>query len=281
MGVSMSGFMAMAMKHLINLHYLFGVAGFNAIWAYLVHEFLDVEEKRSIIGGHASRKSHSFWLFPLRLFVGVMWLLEGLKKFYGEETWTKATESFSSLGNLFKGIGADSWFKAGNVKMPFEWLQAAGTSGASAVAEAADAATSASQAAGAAGASAWPTPIIAKMPGFFKAIMEFMIPNPDVAVWFQRMVVCIEIGIGLALLAGLFTFLASAVSAFMVVNFILSAMAGWEILWYFFAAIALMGGAGRVLGLDYYVLPWLKKWWNKNIIARKTYLYMEHKITED
>lgn len=275
MGMSMSGFMAMAMKHLVNLHYLFGVAGFNAVWAYITHEFFNIQERRSIIGGHASTKTHAFWLFPLRIFIGIMWLLEGAKKFFGEETWKTATESFGTIKNLFNGIGADSWLKAGNVKMPFEWLQAAGTSGASAAAEATSGASAA------AGASSWPTPIISEMPGFFKAIMKLMIPNADIAVWFQRMVVFMEIGMGLALLAGLFTFLASAASAFMVTNFILSAMAGWEILWYFFGSIALMAGAGRVLGLDYYVMPWLKRWWNNTSIARKTYLFVEHDLTED
>lgn len=270
-GISMSGFFAMLMKHLVNLHYLFGVAGVNAICAYLNHEFFHIKERRNILGGHASIKSHSFWLFPLRLYLGVMWLLEGAKKFYGEAYWKTATSSFKSLSSLFKGIGDDSWLKSGNVKMPFDWLKAAGTSGASAAADAASGASASAEAA----ASAWPTPIIEKMPGFYKAIMKFMIPNAEVAVWFQRIVVLLEIGMGLALLAGLFTFLASAASAFMVVNFILSAMAGWEILWYFFSSIALMGGAGRVLGLDYYVMPRLKRWWNKTSIARKTYLYLE------
>lgn len=278
MGVSLSGFFAMFMKHLVNLHYLSGVAGFNACWSYIEHEFFDIKERRSMIGGHASRKSHSFWLFPLRIFIGIMWLLEGLKKFYGEQTWTAATKSFSTLGNLFKGIGPDSWFRAGSVKLPFDWLQAAGTSGASeATGAATDAAANASQAA----ASSFPTPILEKMPGFFKAIMHVMIPTPEVAVWFQRVVVCIEIGMGLALLFGLFTFLASAVSAFMVLNFILSAMAGWDILWYFFGSLALMGGAGRVLGLDYYVMPPLKRWWNKKRFSRKSYLFMEQNLIQD
>jgi NADH:ubiquinone reductase (H+-translocating) len=270
MGMNMSGFMAMAMKHLVNLHYLFGVAGFNAIWAYITHEFFNMQERRTIIGGHASTKTHAFWLFPLRIFVGIMWLLEGAKKFYGEETWKTATESFSSLGNLFKGIGEDSWLRAGNVKMPFEWLYPAGTSGASAAA-----------AEGTAAVAAAPTPIFEKMPGFFKVIMEFMIPNPDIAVWFQRMVVLMELGMGIALILGLFTFLASAASAFMVTNFILSAMATWDILWFFFASIALMAGAGRVLGLDYYVMPWLKRWWNNTSLARKTYLFIEYDLSED
>ena len=45
----------------------------------------------------------------------------------------------------------------------------------------------------------------------------------------------------------------------MVVNFILCAMAGWDILWYFFGSIALMGGAGRTFGLDYYIMPWITR----------------------
>jgi NADH dehydrogenase len=89
------------------------------------------------------------------------------------------------------------------------------------------------------------------------------------------MVVIMEIGIGLALIGGLFTFLASLASIFMALNFILSAMAGKEILWYIFAGIALMGGAGRAFGLDYYVMPWIKKWWNKTKFARKTYLFID------
>nr|WP_274600931.1 TQO small subunit DoxD [Clostridium yunnanense] len=97
------------------------------------------------------------------------------------------------------------------------------------------------------------------MPGFFKAIMKIMIPNADVAIWFQRIVVCTELAIGLCLLAGLFTWLASAASAFLTVNFVLSAMAGYDILWFFFGAIALMAGAGKSVGLDYFVMPWLGK----------------------
>jgi NADH dehydrogenase len=261
-GMKMSGLMAMMTKHMVNMYYLFGIGGLYLIWRYLQHEFFHMEDNRTIVRGHVSSHGNRLWLVPLRLFMGCMWLLEGAKKFFGEETWKAATESFSTLGNLTKGIGPDSWLQSGNVKMPFEWLKAAGTSGATA---AADAASGATGAAGGAAAGSWPTPIISEMPGFFKAIMKFMIPNPDVAVWFQRIVVLTEIGIGLALLAGLFTWIASAVSAFMVCNFILSAMAGWEILWYFFGAIALMGGAGRTLGLDYYVMPWLAKrlgrWW--------------------
>ncbi|MBU5455038.1 FAD-dependent oxidoreductase [Caproiciproducens sp. MSJ-32] len=253
MGVKLSGFFAMLMKHLVNLHYLWGVNNINACYNYLQHEFFNMEHNRSFVRGHLSSKANRLWLVPLRIYIGVLWLIEGLEKLVGTTVW-ESMWNFDGTGFFSKiKIGADSWIKAGNVKMPFEWLQN-GTSGASA---AADAASSASQAAEA--ATEWATPIISKMPGWYSAIMEFMMPNPEVAVWFQRIVVCIEIGMGLALIAGLFTFIASAVSAGMVVNFILCAMAGWDILWYFFGAIALMGGAGRTLGLDYWVIPWITK----------------------
>lgn len=238
-GMKLTGFFATAMKHLVNLHYLFGVGGFYLIFRYLFHEFFDIKEKRSILGGHLSAKSPSWWLIPLRLFIGSMWVIEALKKLIGEETWTKA----SGLGKITSGIGADSWFRDGNIKLPFSWLLD-GTASASVVENT---------------TSSGPTPILKHMPGFFEAIMKIMIPNAEVAIWFQRIVVCTELSIGLALIVGLFTWLASAASAFLVVNFILSAMAGYDILWYFFGAIALMSGAGRSFGLDYFVMPWFGK----------------------
>ena len=257
-GMKLSGFFAMVMKHLMNVHYLWGIGGIYLVWRYLTHEFFNMEDRRSIMGGHLSSKANRLWLVPLRLYIGILWLLEAVKKLAGDKTW-EGLKGFDKITKFT--IGEDSWIKAGNVKMPFEWLKVNGASGAT---PAADATTSASQAAEGA-ASSWPTPIIKEMPGFFESIMKVLIPNAEVAVWFQRIVVLTELAIGLCLLAGLFTWLASAASAFMVVNFVLSAMAGWEILWYFFGAIALMGGAGRTFGLDYYVMPWITEkvsnWW--------------------
>lgn len=260
-GMKLSGFFATAMKHLVNLHYLFGIGGFYLICRYLFHEFFDIKERRSILGGHLSAKSPSFWLIPLRLYIGTMWVLEGAKKLIGEDTWAKA----SGIKKITSGIGADSWFLSGNVKMPFAWLYnvADGTASASVAAESTT--TTA--------ANALPTPILSSMPGFFEAIMKIMIPNPEIAVWFQRMVVCAEIGIGLCLLAGLFTWLASAASAFLAVNFVLSAMAGYDILWYFFGAIALMAGAGRSFGLDYFVMPYLGKLFQNIYLGKQKPLY--------
>ncbi|MGL5378693.1 FAD-dependent oxidoreductase [Clostridium sp.] len=244
MGLKLSGFLAMVMKHLVNIHYLYEVNDVHAIYSYLRHEFFDMEDRRSIMRGHLSSKANRLWLVPLRVYIGCLWLVEGIKKLLGESTW-KSMWDANSVSQFFDRIkiGADSWVKDGNINMPFEWLHDA-TTGASAAGEA---------------AAEFATPIIKEVPGWYASIMQIMMPNPEVAVWFQRIVVLMEIGMGLCLIVGLFTFICSGVSAGMVVNFILCAMAGWEILWFFFGSIALMGGAGRTFGLDYYLMPWITK----------------------
>lgn len=228
-GMSLSGFPAMAIKHLVNLHYLWGVGGFALIWSYLMHEIFHIKDKRSLLGSHFSKSTPNFWLMPLRVFIGVHWLLEGIAKVQ------------------------DGWLEPGNIFI----IQTATDSGATA----AEAGEYASE------------PLLESVPGFYQWIMDTLIA--PVAFPMQAIVVFLEIAIGLALIAGLLTFLMSIASIFLTFNFILSAMAGPEILWYTFGSIALLGGAGRALGLDYYVMPWLKKKWKNSRFARKSYLYIE------
>jgi hypothetical protein len=40
------------------------------------------------------------------------------------------------------------------------------------------------------------------------------------------------------------------------------------------ATDGVLGGAGRVLGLDAWIMPWLHRWWNGTGLARKTYWYL-------
>lgn len=266
MGMKLSGFFAMVMKHLINMVYLFGVLNVHSVYHYLQHEFFGMKQTRNIMRGHLSSKGNRLWLVPLRLYIGVLWLIEGLKKLVGDGTWENAMEALKQGKWAFE-IGADSWIKAGNVKMPFEWLYVDGTTAASAAVEAG----------GTEAVAAIASPILDSVPKFYEAIMQVFMPNAEIAVLFQTMVVFVEIGIGLALIAGLFTWLASAGSAFMVVNFVLCAMAGWDILWFFFGSIALMCGAGRTFGLDFYVIPWINKivgnWW----LGKNQHIYSNEK----
>lgn len=236
-GMSISGFFAMAIKHLINIHYIFSVGGFNTIWAYIMHEFFEVKDNRSMIGGHAAKDSPTFWLAILRVFIGVKWLIEGITKI------------------------SQGWLSAEHIYI----VNVAGVSGATA------AATTTTTV-------ATVVPLISTPPGWYTWFMNtFIAPY---AHFFQSTIVLTEVAIGLALVGGLFTVIASFASIFLAINFILSAMGGSEIFWYIFGAIAILGGSGRALGLDYYVMPWLKRWWNGTTFAQKTYLYIGEPTTK-
>ena len=90
---------------------------------------------------------------------------------------------------------------------------------------------------------------------------------------FQTGMVIMEILVGLALIAGLFTMVSSVASIAMGGMIWASGSAPVEMLWYMAAGVALIAGSGSTFGLDYYVLPWLKKHWKKMKFIRKWYLY--------
>jgi len=90
---------------------------------------------------------------------------------------------------------------------------------------------------------------------------------------FQIMIVAMEMAIGLALFGGCFTWLAAVASIGMCVIFTMSGMFAWNQLWFIFAAIVMMGGAGRAFGCDYWIVPVVKRWWNGTRIARKWHFY--------
>lgn len=243
--IHLSGFIAILMKHLVNLYYYFGIrSGYYAV-QYLFHEFFHIKDQRNVFRGHLSRYGNVLWSVPLRAFYGSMWLFEGVKKAFG----------------LF---GTTSWF-GNEVALPFSWLQEA-TTGAS---EAADAGAVAEAAKPVFGLSyvygEEPMMVFSKAPGWFESIMKVMIPTPEVALIFQKVMTLLEIAIGLALIAGLFVWLLSALTIGLVASFALSGMFYWANIWFVFVAIALMNGSGRALGLDYYVIPWIQKvagkWW--------------------
>ncbi|MDF2520395.1 MAG: FAD-dependent pyridine nucleotide-disulfide oxidoreductase [Clostridia bacterium] len=238
MNMETRGFAAMGTKHLVNLHYLWGVGGFRQCVSYIMHEFFDVKDRRSMLGGHLSARTPILWLAVLRVYLGFIWLFEGIKKI--REGWFDPTKNF-----VVTMPNAD--------QLPQQT---------------ADAVTNATQV-----TQYWPEPLLKRPPVIYEWFMDTVIaPN---AYLFQVVLVLTEIAIGLALIAGLLTVLASIGSLFLCANFILSAMAGSEILWHIFAGIAMFGGAGRAFGLDYYVMPWLKNWWKNTRFARRTYLYTD------
>ena len=234
-----SGLIAMFIKHFINVIYFLQVAGFNKIYTYLQHEIFYVPDRRSFLGGHFSNASPNFWLVPLRLFVGGKWLLEGYEKI--QKVIENPNNIFLIPAKVVDGVSAAS--------------EATASYG-----------------------EALPVPeFISNM---VEWSMNLMFYTPDgkftqLAKYFQIAMVSGEIIVGLCLLGGLFTALASIMSVGMGIMIWVSGMAPVEMLWYMMAGIALIGGSGSQFGLDYYVLPILNKYWKKSKWVKKNYLYVD------
>jgi len=243
---ALSGFFALFVKHFINVVYFIQVAGFNKCWSYLLHEFFHVKDNRSLVGGYFSVSSPNFWLLVLRMFVGYKWLTEGL---------TKLPKILADPSAIFL------------IPAP--------------VVDGAAAATAAVPAAGA-------TPVAAvvalPVPGFIANIVKWSMNTffytgaggyTALASIFQTGMVIAELLVGIMLIIGLFSALASLLSIAMGIMIWTSGMAPAEMLWYISAGIALIGGSGSTFGMDYYVLPVLKNYWKKIGWVKKSYLYVD------
>lgn len=85
MGLSLKGWPAMYMKHMVNMHYLFGIGGFKNGVKYILDYIKEQGSSKGFVAqtfDHFSQKSYSFWLAFLRIFIGVQWLMSGLDKIH-------------------------------------------------------------------------------------------------------------------------------------------------------------------------------------------------------
>ncbi len=292
MGVVMYGFFAQAIKHMVNMYYQFGVCGVNGAWTYFKHEILNIKHRRSLIGGLASYRVPPYWIVFLRMYLGVMWLIEGGNKIV--EGWlTDTTGSKVYWGPLPGAEGGDAVAAASEAVVETVAEVVGGVSVASASYAAPAAVETVSAASGAVvetvtSASGYATEVVGEVATKVKQFAPPLLDQPlGIYTWinetfvaaapylFQLMIVLAEVGIGLCFLAGLFTFPAAIVSIGLSIMFLIGALAGKEILWYMAVSIVMLGGAGRALGLDYWVMPYLKKLWNKTPIAKKLYFFMD------
>ncbi|EOF55790.1 pyridine nucleotide-disulfide oxidoreductase [Enterococcus hirae EnGen0127] len=266
--IHLSGFLAIVMKHIVNLKYFFDIRSGYYMFQYMMHEFFHIKDDRNVTRGHSSRYGNVLWSVPLRVFYGLVWFIEAFKKIVGDGQVLKP-------GTWF---GEGSWF-TGNSVFPWTWEYNVTdvASGASAAGDATTAATgAATSGAGEAATQAThfglsyaygeqPMAVIEKSPDWFTKMMQVIMPNNDVAMFFQKFMVFFEITLALALIAGLFTWLCSATTIVLVITFCLSGMFYWVNIWFIFVAFALMNGSGRAIGLDRWVIPWLQKtlgnWW--------------------
>jgi len=316
---SMPSFLAMFAKHFINIIYFIQVLGWNKVFHYIKHEFFTIRNCRSFLGGHFSNRTPSFLLVPLRIWLGAIWLFEGVMKIV--EGWFKDPKLTGFFG------GANSWYNSilnpttspgGTDAISSATTASAGTianaitvatsHGAKIISLTADAASSATtttggatDAAGAAAEAIGHVLINFDFLGLFKVIFvsgkalaeskisdyafkvdvplmnwfvdKLILPNSAVQMAMQIFIVVAEILIGLALMGGLFTTPAAAFSLILQFMFVCTTGLYLGTFWMIFAGIAVLIGAGRTLGIDYYAMPALKKWWKKLPFVRKWYIY--------
>ncbi|MGV8906733.1 MAG: FAD-dependent oxidoreductase [Acetobacterium sp.] len=268
---SLPSFLSHFAKHFINIIYFIQIMGWNKVASYTYHEFFTIRNRRSFVGGHFSNRTPSFLLVPLRVFLGAFWVWEGVKKI--NDGWLQnamLTPFFKGATDLFNSV-----------------VYAAPGGGGEAVSSAsAVVAEGATQSAG--------TLLINwNILGLFKVfviqttdiaikyqvgLMDWLNSNvilssPGTEVFFQSVIVFSEIIVGLLLIAGLFTTLSGLYSIMLQVLFVTTTGLYLSTWWMVFASVAVLFGGGAVFGLDYYVMPWLKKHYKNIKIVRKLYLY--------
>ena len=257
MGKTLPAFLAVLMKYLVNIHYLFGIVGFKGVGRYLYHEFYERKQRKILPEKHWSRRMQVWWLVPLRMFFGVTWLLEGIKKV--TQNWLTEAKLASFLGMSTDGITSATG-SAGYITELHETFsldlgilhfilgeERSLVEG-----------------------SIIGTEMFAKLEvlhiGNFNLVNWFLqnivLANDATAMFFQVLVVILEIAVGLMLLGGAFNFIGSVISFGLMMMFLTSTGLYEKSWWMVFASIATMGGAGRGFGLDYYLLPWLNNLWD-------------------
>jgi NADH:ubiquinone reductase (H+-translocating) len=318
MGVSLSWLFAIGVKHMINVIHLLGVAGVNQVWEYVKHEFLDVKNSRSFIGGLASYRIRGYWPLLLRLWLGFMWVVEATNKI--TEGYLDFSSGRSKTGWMFSpgvvqagqaaadatsAATAAAGAAAGAAQAAADATSAA-TAAAGAAQAAADATSAATAAAGAAAGAAQATTAASQAAGaaagaaaahgpWLDLTKPILDPNWGFVTWvrrtfmdgifaylpysvFQVFIVMVELLIGLALFGGFFTWWAAVVSLGMCIIFTCTGMFAWNQAWFFFAGILMLGGVGRAFGLDSWTVPFFKRWWNGTRLARRTYLYADEPV---
>jgi NADH dehydrogenase len=285
---NLPSFLAMLSKHFINIIYFLQVLGWNKVFSYMKHEFFTIRNCRSFVGGHFSNRTPSFLLVPLRVWLGALWVFEGIIKIL--DGWFISPKLSGFFGS------ANSWYE-NILKEPVGRVSRA-SEGGKAIVEAVTSATGTEpEVAKAVGTAILNFDFIGLVRFIFvsgrnpaeSTINDFafrldvpimnwfvnnvIISNNSMQIFMQVFIVVAEILIGLALVGGLFTTPAAAFSLVLQFMFICTTGLYLGTFWMVFAAVALLIASGRIFGLDYYVIPFLKKQWRRLPLVRRLYIY--------
>ena len=279
--MNLPSFFAMFAKHFINIIYFIQVMGWAKVSSYLRHEIFTIRNRRSFVGGHFSNRTPSFLLVPLRVWLGAVWVFEAVMKIV--EGWFQ-----KPMLNEFFG-GANAWYNS--IIASYFGI---------APAQSVDAVASATSAGADAAASAG-TLLLDWDFGLFETIFvsgkelasstladyafkldipfvnwsvdNIVLASDGMQMFMQIVIVLLELAIGLGLMSGLFTFPSAAVSIILQFMFLSTTGLYLNGMWMVFASVAVLIGAGRTIGFDYYVGPFLKKHWKNVKWVKRWYLY--------
>lgn len=106
MGKSLPVWLSIMMKFMVNMHYLWEITGFRGVWRYLYHEVLERRQRKILVEKHWSTRVQAWWITPLRIFLGVMWLYEGIVKI--NDGWLTQPKLASFLGVVSSSTAGDA-----------------------------------------------------------------------------------------------------------------------------------------------------------------------------
>ena len=239
-------FFAMFAKHFINVIYFVQALGWNKVISYLKHEIFTIKNDRSFVGGHFSNRTPVFWMIPLRIFAGAYLLYLGYRR--TQMGWFDTPvlrDMFYDVAGTFRPIAP---FPMTDIGL-FDYIR-------------------------------FTVHIVSdSMLLWFRTVpmdsflQNFVVNSEASQMFFQYAVAIFEILIGLALMAGLFTTLAGIGLIGWAVVVLMTVGLSIHQVWIPFAGIAFLFTAGKVLSLDYYVMPWLAKKWKAIPFVKKWYLF--------
>jgi NADH dehydrogenase len=253
MGMQPGRWISLFMKFLVNAHYLYGIMGVKGVWDYLRDEILHRRQHKRFLQSNYTRTVQAWWLVPLRLYLGWTWFYEGIEKIL--DGWLKSSKLAAFLGRAADGVssatqtaeavtGATGAVDGGavveklmNIDLGFIgfFIERAGED----------------------------APLVFRMKFFLVdwILNGWVFATEGWTMFFQVLIVIMELLVGLAIFSGTLTFLASVASLGLLAMFITTTGMYSTEWWMIFASIAIAAGAGRAFGLDHWLLPWLGRVW--------------------
>ncbi len=277
--ISLCSFFSMICKHFINILYFVQVEGFNKCWSYAMCEIFKARNRRSIFGGYFSNSAPVFWKVPLRIWVGFIWLAQASHKFF---TLLSTGDKSAIFPITFPASTA-----ASAAQSAVDSVSAATNIAAEAAVNAVSSASQVVENAVSQSLTGLPffdklidwgsnwNAVATPIPHFMKPIVDWGLLTfiKPINEPFQVCMLALLFLIACSYITGTLMPISTVLSGIVCIMIYMSGLAGREIIWLFVSAIVLFGNSGMSFGLDYYLMPWIKKRLKKWRFTRKWYFY--------